>query len=76
MGKAYKKYDQFDSTERDMYDELFLMARNNGDFYPTDPDGSIMYSFEQYVEQKHREMQEMFNDIQGQLAEELREDWE
>ena len=75
MGKAYKKYDQFNSTERDMYDELFLMARNNGDFYPHDPEGSIMHSFEQYMEQKLREIKETFDDIQQQWTEELQEDW-
>jgi len=75
MGKAYKKYSEFDSTERDMYDEIFLMARNNGDFYPNDPEGSIMHSFEEYMEQKRREIQATFHDIQQQLIEELQEDW-
>jgi hypothetical protein len=76
MRKTHKKYSEFDTAERDMYDEIYLMARNNGDFYPNDPDGSILYSFDEYMALKQREMKEMFNDIQQQLAEELRGDWE
>lgn len=71
----HKTYKEMDSTERDMYDEIYLMARNNGDFYPNDPDGSIMYAFQEYMRQKSREMKETFKDIQQQLSEELREDW-
>ena len=73
---GYKKYEEMDQTERELYDELYLMASNDGDFYPHDPDGSIEHSLRLYLKQKNDEILETFKDIYPQLADELGKDWE
>jgi len=70
-----KAYDELNSSDRYMYDELLLTAQNEGAFYPGDPKGAVQHAFDTYVKYQNENMQESFREMRWTLLGELKELW-
>jgi len=61
------------NREQELVDEIILVAVNQGDFYPSDPEGSVDEAFEQWVTQLRREWDG--RDLRGAAIKEVKEQW-
>lgn len=76
-GGAGRSHDaDWDTAERELYDELYLIASNTGEFYPHDPVGAADHAFRVQLEIETRNLREAFDTIRDSLVEEIRENWE
>ena len=71
-----KAYASMDTSERAMFDQLHMMASNEGRFYPNKPKEAVMYSFKEYMKLKSAEIRDDFATIQKHLVRQLQNDWQ
>lgn len=67
---------QLDSSQEAMFNEVVLMAMNEGRFYPKrDAKGAVDYAIKEYIKNKNQEMREDSRVVHKHAVKEVKRQW-